>query len=60
MIDYDDAFEGAEVSCDREDCSRCEQIDGTFQDVIREVKIGGWRITKATGEWQHFCPEHAR
>lgn len=63
MFDQDYTFGETEVSCDGENCSRSETIDGfdrhplLFSDVAQEIKKMGWVVKKEDGEWLHICPD---
>lgn len=54
------------VECDFMDrftkkaCVNEEVYTGDWQECIDQAKEDGWKVKKVNGEWQHFCPDHAR
>lgn len=55
MLEYDNRSETAVVTCDG--CPYTEDFEGTFQEVIDEMKDQGWKITKTEDTWEHYCED---
>lgn len=49
-------FKVWEISCDFCPTGSVE-VEGTFYEMIEEIKAEGWTISKKTGTWQHRCPD---
>lgn len=61
MIERTD--DGFEVACDY--CSADTEVEGyDWQEMLAEVKSGGWHIRKLGEGWKHMCDDcwtrHAR
>jgi len=48
---FEDNFQ---ASCDH--CSCTEDYEGTFHEVVDQMKKDGWKITVQGGDYDHKCP----
>lgn len=45
--------------CDK--CGQVKQFDNwTFEDILKVVRAGGWRVTKNGVVWRHYCADCVR
>lgn len=60
MLDYNPAFENAEVRCDFDYCFARDTFYGTFEEIVDATKAAGWKaIKRSEVDWDHLCPMHA-
>ena len=46
-----------DVFCDGNYCFEKFTVEGSFDDVIKELSKRNWKIRKAKYDWVHYCPE---
>jgi hypothetical protein len=46
-----------EVVCDGRGCEEAFNVTDTFQEVVKEIKRHGWKITKIGEDWVHECKD---
>lgn len=58
MIEYDNRMESGTVYCDgaKDGCRGEIQVDGTFQEVVAEIRSEGWKVENDGGQYYHYCP----
>lgn len=59
MIDHTAGnFNHADVYCDEPGCEVWARFNGSWQQVIAQMKEQNWWIVKMGEIWNHFCPKH--
>ena len=42
-------------------CDKCGETrrfdDWPFRDILKAVRLAGWRVTKTGAVWHHYCTE---
>jgi len=42
------------VNCDF--CPNYLEVEGDFEDALKEMKFYGWKILRKDGDWVNQCP----
>jgi len=61
MIEEDDESGEYLVICDTRNCNHEDDYDtdGNWDELMRQMRLDGWKSKRVDGEWKNYCPECA-